>query len=65
MGAARLAALPPVRRTQVAPLLAGRAGLPGRRGGSRCAEAGRIVWAGLGQWLFEGEAPVPADGRGA
>jgi sarcosine oxidase subunit gamma len=63
-GEARLAALPWVQRTAVAPF-AGReeavaaalgAALPppnasGRRGG------GRILWAGAGLWLVEGERP--------
>lgn len=62
-GGARLAALPPVRRTLVAPFAgAGVTGLPAP-GRVAQIDGGRIVWAGIGQWFFEGAAPLP--GRGA
>ena len=62
IGEARLAALPPVRRLLVAPFAAGfPAGLP-PPGRLATVPGGRVLWAGLGQWFFEGAAKAPASG---
>jgi heterotetrameric sarcosine oxidase gamma subunit len=62
IAAARLEALPPVRRMLVAPLATGQvAGLP-EPGHFVVADGGRIVWAGMGQWFFEGAAGPPDAG---
>jgi sarcosine oxidase subunit gamma len=63
-GEARLAALPPVRRTAVAPFAGGEeavatalgVALPPPNGSGRW-EGGRVLWAGAGVWLVEGGAP--------
>jgi sarcosine oxidase subunit gamma len=60
VGGARLAALPPVRRTLVAPFAGSEA--PGTPGRVTRLEGGRILWAGIGQWFFEDDAPLPAAG---
>jgi heterotetrameric sarcosine oxidase gamma subunit len=62
IGAAVLAAQPPVRRTLVAPLATGQVvGLLGP-GHFAATDGGRIVWAGMGQWFFEGAAGPPDAG---
>jgi sarcosine oxidase subunit gamma len=59
-GRAKLVELPWVRRVLLAPLRGEPA--PGPVGRVAAVGGGRIVWAGLGQWLVEGEAAASTAG---